>query len=80
MRKGKIDKLLEEINLLNDNCKYPSMGYMYYANIAGDGRNYRTVYVITNSNGGVTAVHNGKNPKETVKNLEAIRDNFKAKA
>ena len=76
MKKCKIDLLLEEINLLNGNCQYPEIGHLRYANIAGDGRNYRTVYVIVNPNGGVRSVHNGRTPKETIKKLQSIRDYF----
>lgn len=76
MRKCKIDLLLEEINKLNGNATYPQIGHLRYANIAGDGRTYRTVYAITNANGGVTAVHNGATPKATIKKLESIRDYF----
>lgn len=79
MRKCKIDLLLEEINKLNGDCKYPQMGHLRYANIAGDGRNYRTVYTIINENGGVRAVHNGGTPKKTIAKLESIRDYFKNK-
>ena len=38
MKKCKIDLLLEEINKLNGDCKYPQMGHLQYSNIAGDGR------------------------------------------
>ena len=76
MRKCKIDNLCDEINRLNGNATYPQMGYLYYADIKGDGRNIRKVYAITNVNGGVTAVHNGATAKDTIKNLESIRDYF----
>lgn len=76
MRKTTIDRLCDEINALNGNCEYPQMGHMRYANITGDGRNYRTVYVIINAGGGVCAVHNGATPKETAAKLRAIRDYF----
>ena len=76
MRKCKIDNLCDEINKLNGNAVYPQMGHLRYANIAGDGRNYRTVYTIVNANGGVSAVHNGATVKVTIKKLESIRDYF----
>ena len=76
MRKCKIDNLCDEINKLNGNAVYPQMGHLRYANIAGDGRNIRKVYAIINTNGGVTAVHNGSTAKATVRNLESIRDYF----
>lgn len=74
MRHGTIDKLCDEINALNGGCTYPQRGYFRYANIKGDGRNWRTVYVITNDAGGVTACHNGRTPRHTAQNLRAIRD------
>jgi len=77
MRKGTIDKLCDEINALNGNCVYPQRGYMHYSNIKGDGRTYRTVYVITNDQGGVTACHNGGIPRHTARNLRSIRDALK---
>lgn len=79
MKKCKIDRMIEEVNKLNGNCQYPQVGHLRYANIAGDGRNYRTVYAITNNNGGVTSVHNGATPQQTIKKLQAILDYFKAK-
>lgn len=79
MKKCKIDKMLAEINRLNGDCQYPQVGHLRYANITGDGRNYRTVYVIANHNGGVTAVHNGKTPHQTVQKLQGILDYFKSK-
>ena len=77
MRKGVIDKLCDEINALNGNCTYPNRGYFRYANIKGDGRNWRTVYVITGEQGGVTACHNGRTPRNTAQNLRSIRDALK---
>lgn len=74
MKKGVIDKLCDEINALNGACIYPQRGFVRYSNIAGDGRNWRTVYVITNDQGGVTACHNGRTPRETANKLRAIRD------
>lgn len=79
MKKCKIDLLLEEINILNGACQYPQIGHLRYANITGDGRNHRTVYVIVTERGGVAAVHNGANPKETIRKLKAIRDYFLSK-
>ena len=79
MKKCKIDRMLEEINKLNGDCHYPQVGHLRYANIAGDGRNYRTVYVITNNLGGVATAHNGRKPKETIKKLQSILDYLKSK-
>jgi hypothetical protein len=72
MKKTVIDKLIDEINKANKDCAYPQIGHMRYANITGDGRNYRTVYVITNEQGGVTACHNGRTDRETAANLRSI--------
>lgn len=77
MRKTVIDQLCSDINEANGHCTYPQRGFFSYANITGDGRTHRTVYVITNDLGGVTAVHNGKNPRETAKNLRAILEAVK---
>lgn len=74
MRKGIIDKLCDEINALNGNCVYPQLGHLRYSNIAGDGRNYRTVFAIINEDGGVRAVHNGRTPRHTAQKLRSIRD------
>lgn len=79
MNKCKVDRMVEEINKLNGDCQYPQVGYLRYANIAGDGRNHRTVYVIVNELGGVAAAHNGRNPKETIKKLQSILDYIKSK-
>lgn len=76
MKKCKTDLLIAEINALNGDCQYPQIGHLRYANIAGDGRRYRTVYCIVNANGGVRAAHNGATVHATIKNLETIRDFF----
>lgn len=79
MKRCKIDRMLEEINKLNGDCQYPQVGHLRYANIAGDGRNYRTVYIIVNECGGVAAVHNGATPQKTIKTLQSILDYLKSK-
>lgn len=80
MKKGVIDQLCEAINVANKNCTYPQVGYFRYANIKGDGRNYRTVYVIVNQQGGVRAAHNGSNPRQTAANLRRILAALKEQA
>ena len=70
MKRGTIDKLCEAINT-KKGLIYPSVGYLYYANIAGDGRRHRTVYQIIREGGGVAAVHNGYHAKATAANLRA---------
>jgi hypothetical protein len=47
-------------------------GYIYFADIKGDGRNKRRVYVITNDGGGVTACHNGATYRQTAANLREV--------
>lgn len=71
MRKTTIDKLCEAVNALNS-LSYPMKGYMYFADIRGDGRNIRRVYAITNDGGGVTACHNGFTYRHTAKNLREL--------
>ena len=71
MRKTTIDNLCETVNTRNS-VSYPMKGYTYFADIRGDGRNIRRVYVITNDKGGVTACHNGKTYRHTAKNLREL--------
>lgn len=48
------DKLLNELNALRG-LTYPDVGYLYFADVHGDGRaNRKRVYMITNRDGGVT--------------------------
>jgi hypothetical protein len=70
MKKCKIDKLCDAINAA-DGLTYPEPGYLYYANIVGDGRKHRNVYA-TMKGGGVCAVFNGKNTRETVQTLTSV--------
>lgn len=72
MKKSVIDQLCEAINKANKNCTYPQRGHLRYADIKGDGRRYRTVYVICNDEGGVCPAHNGATPKQTAANLRSI--------
>jgi len=66
-----IVKLCHAINTARG-LEYPAVGYLYFADVKGDGRNIRRVWVVTNANGGVTAVHNGKTYRETAANLRQI--------
>jgi hypothetical protein len=71
MKKGTIDKLCEAINEAR-RVTYPQKGYLYFANIKGDGINRRRrVYMITGEAGGVTAIHNGSYRK-TAQNLRDV--------
>jgi len=71
MRKTTIDKLCQALNDAN-RLTYPMRGYVYFADIKGDGRNKRRVYVITNDGGGVTACHNGATYRQTAANLREV--------
>lgn len=54
---------------------YPEVGYCYYADIKGDGRNMKSVYSIINASGGVTRSHlNGYTMRETLGNIERAID------
>lgn len=51
---------------------YPDIGYSYYADIKGDGRNMRQVYTIISEGGGVTRSHmNGATMRKTLTLIEA---------
>ncbi len=71
MRKSTIDKLCEAINNAR-RVSYPDIGCLYFADIKGDGQNRRKVYIITNKNGGVTAVHNASTYRQTAQNLRVV--------
>jgi hypothetical protein len=71
MRKTTIDKLCDALNHAN-RLTYPMKGYTYFGDVAGDGRNKRKVYVITNEAGGVTACHNGATYRQTAENLRKV--------
>lgn len=71
MKKTIISKLCEQINEAR-RVSYPNKGYLYFADIRGDGANQKRVYRIVNDGGGVTAIHNGKTYRETAKNLREI--------
>lgn len=63
MRLTKTDTLLAELNAKRG-LRYPLVGYTYFANLRGDGRNIRAIYTIINQGGGVTYSHlNDSTPK-----------------
>lgn len=68
------EKLLKELNAARG-LKYPDIGYSYFADIKGDGRNIRSIYIIINENGGVCySSLNGKTPRERCNKIRrAIR-------
>jgi hypothetical protein len=70
MKKGTIDKLCAAINDAR-RVTYPQKGYLMFSDIRGDGMRRRRVYMVTNDNGGVTAIHNGSY-RQTAKNLREV--------
>jgi len=75
MKTTVIDKLCQDINSIQGKTRLDS-GFLQYANIVGDGRNWRTVYATTNPQGGLTAIFNRRSPKETARVLRAVRDDL----
>jgi len=71
MRIGKIDRLCAAINARRE-LVYPSVGYLYYADIRGDGvRRRRTVWQIITPSGGVCrAAENRRAHVDTIAALE----------
>lgn len=71
MRKSKIDIAVDALNAKRG-LAYPMIGHMRYANIAGDGRRYRTLYVIINEGGGVSySEFNARSTRKTLDKLKA---------
>lgn len=68
MRQTTIDKLCKTLNEAN-RVAYPMRGYVYFADIKGDGRKRRRVYMVTSDGGGVTAIFNGATYRQTAANL-----------
>ncbi len=65
------DKLLDELNALKG-LEYPAIGYSYFADIKGDGRNHRSVYTIINEGGGVTySSLNAASPRQRCDKIRA---------
>lgn len=52
--------------------KPPSIGYLQWADIRGDGRNRRGLWMVTNENGGVSSVHDlrGRTMRETIRRID----------
>jgi len=70
MRKGKIDKAVKKLNAARG-LSYPSIGYLMFADITGNGDNRRKLYVIVNSAGGVDVSSlRGRTNRETLANIE----------
>lgn len=71
MARTETDKLLDKLNERRG-VQYPQVGYLYFADIRGDGSNIKRVYQIINIGGGVSLAHdlNDRNP---VKRCAKIR-------
>ena len=56
--KTKTDLALGALNEARG-LKYPDIGYLYYANVTGDGRSpaYRSIWCIVNAEGGIVRSH-----------------------
>lgn len=66
VRDSHIKAALKELNA-QKKVKYPEIGYSYYADIKGDGRNIRSVWSIVGVHGGVTRSHmNGPTKRATL--------------
>lgn len=66
-----VEKACERLNKAR-RLKYPERGYIYWADIRGDGSNRRGLYVVINDNGGVTSSGlRGRTMRETVAILDA---------
>ena len=64
------EKLLNQLNALRGlTCE--QVGFAYFADIKGDGRNVKSVYSVTNASGGV--IYSGLNAASARKRCEKIR-------
>lgn len=64
-------KLVDAINT-RKNLSYPQKGYMLFQDVKGDGRNIKSLYVITNENGGVSYSElNAETPRKRCQKLRA---------
>jgi hypothetical protein len=74
MRKSKIDLAVDTLNAQRG-LKYPMIGHLRYANLWGEPRRYRTLYVIINDGGGVSySEFNGRSTRETLGKLRRALD------
>lgn len=80
MSKTTTEKLLDRLNELRG-LSYPQIGYLYFADIKGDGRNIKKVYVITNEGGGVRLSSlNGRTDRDRCNRLRVEIDLAVSKA
>lgn len=71
IRDSDVRASIERLNKRN-NTVYPNIGYVYYADIKGDGTHEPRVYKIINADGGVIlSTLNGRTKRETVININA---------
>jgi hypothetical protein len=76
----KTEKLLTALNAYRGKV-YPDIGYSYFADIKGDGRNIRSIWTINNDKGGVTYSDlNGRNPRERCARIRAAIRQEESKA
>lgn len=69
MRKSIIDNLCDKLNA-NRGLTYPSIGYVYFADIRGNGRSRRALWEIINIGGGVArSIINAPTYQQTAQNL-----------
>ena len=64
------EKLLRELNDARG-IVYPQVGYCFFADIKGDGRNIKKVYSVVNENGG--AVYSNLNASTPRERCQRIR-------
>ena len=71
MKQSKIDKLCSAINEKRGHV-YPSIGYIYYADVKGDGiKRPRSVWQIISAHGGVVRAYEySGNPRQIVAALQ----------
>lgn len=69
-------KLVDAINT-RKNLSYPQKGYMLFQDVKGDGRNIKSLYVITNDGGVSYSELNAATPRKRCAKLRAfLVDNF----
>ena len=66
-----IVKLCHAINTAR-RLEYPAIGYLYFADVMGDGSKRRSVWQVINRDGGIASAYNGKTYRETAANLRQI--------
>jgi hypothetical protein len=65
------ESLLGELNA-SKGLVYPQIGYSFFADVKGDGRNIRSVYTVINEGGGVTySEFNAATPRERCNKIRA---------